>query len=82
MGHSLNSVVQPWYRQGWPWFLIALPASAVIGGIITIILAVNSPNALVVDDYYKEAGWDEHGRPTRETLSSLGLDFAIKDIHS
>ncbi len=54
MGHSVNSVVQPWYRQGWPWFLISLPASAVIGGIITIILAVHSPNALVVDDYYKE----------------------------
>jgi hypothetical protein len=45
---------QPWYRQGWPWLLIALPASAVIGGIVTIILAVQSPNALVVDDYYKE----------------------------
>jgi len=43
-----------WYRQGWPWFLIALPASAVFGGIATLILALQSPNALVVDDYYKE----------------------------
>lgn len=46
--------IEPWYKQGWPWLLISLPASAVIGGIITIFLAVNSPNALVVDDYYKE----------------------------
>ncbi len=45
---------RPWYQQGWPWLLIALPASAVVGGILTIVLAVNSPNALVVDDYYKE----------------------------
>jgi len=45
---------RPWYQQGWPWLLIALPASAVIGGIATIIIAVHSPNALVVDDYYKE----------------------------
>lgn len=44
---------QPWYKQAWPWFLIALPASAVIGGIVTIYLALQSPNALVVDDYYK-----------------------------
>ena len=44
----------PWYRQGWPWFLIALPASAVFGGIATLMLALGSPNALVVDDYYKE----------------------------
>lgn len=51
---SLREDTLPWYRQGWPWALIALPASAVIGGIATIVIAVNSPNALVVDDYYKE----------------------------
>jgi hypothetical protein len=45
--------VLPWYKQMWPWFLITLPASAVFGGIATIIIAVHSPNALVVDDYYK-----------------------------
>ncbi len=43
----------PWYRQFWPWLLIALPASAVLGGIATIFIAVQSPNALVEDDYYK-----------------------------
>jgi hypothetical protein len=51
---DLTEDTPPWYRQGWPWMLIALPASAVVGGIITIILAVQSPNALVVDDYYKQ----------------------------
>ncbi len=50
---TLKQDTQPWYRQGWPWLLIGLPASAVIGGIITITLAIQSPNALVVDDYYK-----------------------------
>lgn len=55
MAHAPRSEdLQPWYKQGWPWLLIALPASAVVGGIVTVILAVNSPNALVVDDYYKE----------------------------
>ena len=44
----------PWYRQPWPWLLIIPPGGAVIGGILTIMLAVQSPNALVVDDYYKE----------------------------
>ena len=52
--HSATPAQRPWYRQAWPWFLIALPASAVFGGIATIILALQSPNALVVDDYYKE----------------------------
>ena len=45
---------RPWYRQFWPWFLIALPASAVIGGLITIFVAVENRDGLVVDDYYKE----------------------------
>lgn len=44
---------QPWYRQFWPWLLILIPASTVVGGIITLLLALNSPNALVEDDYYK-----------------------------
>ncbi len=52
--HPVSAETRPWYRQGWPWLLISLPASAVIGGIITLVLAVQSPNALVVDDYYKE----------------------------
>ena len=30
----------PWYRQFWPWFVIALPASAVIAGLTTVWIAV------------------------------------------
>ncbi len=44
---------QSWYREPWPWFLIALPATAVIAGIITLIIAVTHDDALVADDYYK-----------------------------
>ena len=33
--------------------MIALPMSAVIGGMITIYLAVSTSDGLVVDDYYK-----------------------------
>ena len=25
----------PWYKQGWPWFLIALPATAVVNARAT-----------------------------------------------
>lgn len=44
---------QPWYRQFWPWFVIAIPAMGVIGGIGTVIIASQSPDGVVVDDYYK-----------------------------
>ena len=44
----------PWYRQFWPWMLIALPASAVIASFVSLYFAVHDPDGLVVDDYYKQ----------------------------
>jgi len=40
----------PWYKQFWPWFIIALPASAVIASFITLWIAISNPDQLVVDD--------------------------------
>jgi len=52
---NMNTLKQktPWYREPWVWLMIALPMSAVIGGMITIYLAVTTSDGLVVDDYYK-----------------------------
>ena len=47
--------VEPWYRQFWPWFIIALPASAVIASFISLWLAVSNPVHLVVtEDEYQQ----------------------------
>jgi len=43
-----------WYHEPFVWLLILFPASAVIGGMITIWLAINSNDGLVADDYYKQ----------------------------
>ena len=40
----------PWYKQFWPWFIIALPASAVVASFITLWIAISNPDPLVVDD--------------------------------
>ena len=40
----------PWYRQFWPWFIIALPASAVVASFITLWLAISNPDQLVIDE--------------------------------
>jgi len=42
-----------WYKQFWPWALIALPSSAVVASLFTAYLAAYQPDALVADDYYK-----------------------------
>ena len=44
---------KPWYREPWPWFLISLPAAAVIAGLATVWIAYRSADGLVVGDYYK-----------------------------
>ncbi len=43
----------PWYRQFWPWFIIALPAASVVFSFATLAVAVRNADSLVRDDYYK-----------------------------
>lgn len=50
----MHTHASPWYRQFWPWFIIALPATAVVASVATLIIAAQDPDGLVVDDYYKE----------------------------
>lgn len=72
------SELNPWYKQFWPWFIMALPASAVVAGIITIIIAVNNPDGLVKDDYYK-AGLGINRVLEREHQAlTMGLSAAAK----
>ncbi len=44
----------PWYKQFWPWFLIAVPLASFGMGFLMLHLASNTTDSLVVDDYYKE----------------------------
>lgn len=68
----------PWYRQGWPWFLIALPAVAVIAGIITLVIAVQTFDGLVVDDYYKEGRAIVQTIGRSERARELGLRATLR----
>ena len=37
---------EPWYRQFWPWFLIAIPMMSVVVGITMLALAVKERREL------------------------------------
>ena len=50
---SLPEAVRPWYREPWPWILMAGPAAVVLAGAATIWIAIASSDGLVADDYYK-----------------------------
>lgn len=52
-----SSMVRPspaaWYRERWPWLLIAGPAIVVIASFTTLWLAVATDDGVIADDYYK-----------------------------
>jgi hypothetical protein len=52
-----------WYREPWPWLLMAGPAAVIVAGVITTYLAVVTNDGLVADDYYKQ------GLAINQTLS-------------
>jgi len=39
---------KPWYRQFWPWFIIALPASSVVAGLTTVWISLQTTDSLVM----------------------------------
>jgi len=69
---------QPWYRQFWPWVLIGLPMSAVIAGIITVIIAASGRDSLVVGDYYKQGKAINLQREAGQRAAALGLDALLR----
>lgn len=45
---------KPWYKQLWPWLLIAIPVFTALKAVHTIVIMQQNSPDLVVDDYYKE----------------------------
>jgi hypothetical protein len=59
----------PWYRHRWPWFLMAGPAIAVAASIGTAVVALETDDPVVADDYYRQGlainetiGREQHAR--------------------
>jgi hypothetical protein len=64
-----SSQLYPWYRYGWPWVAIAIPAIAVIGGMFTLYLAISHPDPLVIDDgQYREIRSGLQAQPTEDSV--------------
>lgn len=51
---TLKNDAKPWYKEPWPWMLMAGPGVVIVAAMVTIWLAVISNDGLVTDDYYKE----------------------------
>jgi hypothetical protein len=44
----------PWYRQRWPWLIMAGPLAVLVAGAVTTWIAFASADGLVAEDYYKQ----------------------------
>lgn len=73
MSAMTMSESKPWYKEPWPWILMAGPGLVIVAAIVTIWIAVVSADGLVADDYYKQ-GLAMNQRLERDhQASKLGL---------
>lgn len=69
---------QPWYRQFWPWFIMALPASAVVAGLYTVWLAMQTGDSLVVQSSDGMNVITERNLAAEKEARLLGLSAVIR----
>jgi len=68
---------RPWYHYLWPWFMVVLLSSTVIGGIATVVIAVVNRDPLVREDWYED-GTAINRRLGRELYAEqLGLQAGL-----
>lgn len=70
---TLKNDNKPWYKDRWPWILMAGPGIVIVAGFITLWLAVVSYDGLVTDDYYKQGLAVNQSLQRDHQAESLGL---------
>ena len=65
----------PWYTHRWPWLLMLGPATVLVGGGYVTWLAAGHPDALVVDDYYKQGKAINQDLRRDRAATALGLSL-------
>lgn len=49
--HS-ESPVNPWYKEFWPWFILAILGFSIVLGLGLLVFASQHPPGLISDNYY------------------------------
>jgi hypothetical protein len=65
----------PWYTHRWPWLIMLGPAVVIVGGSYASYLAITRPDAMVVDDYYKQGQAINQDLRRDRMASTLALAF-------
>lgn len=77
-----DTIVKPWYRQFWPWFIMALPATAVVAGLSTVYIAFKYQDSVVRDDWYQDGKSInlDMAREKRAQLLGITADMAFDAV--
>ena len=75
--NTLQTSIKPWYREPWPWLLMAGPLVVVIAALFTAWLAISTSDGLVADDYYKQGLSANKTIASSELAKTLGLAVAF-----
>ena len=71
-------MTKPWYRQFWPWFIIALPATVVVAGLSTLYIANRHADDLVVHEYYKDGLAINRQLEKQQRARELGISGTLQ----
>ena len=74
---TMTAPPPPWYRQRWPWLLMAGPAIVIVAGFYTAMLALRSDDGLVADDYYKRGLAINQSLDRAAVAAARGLRAAV-----
>tara|TARA_R110001583_G_scaffold195499_1_gene374350 strand:+ start:8901 stop:9374 length:474 start_codon:yes stop_codon:yes gene_type:complete len=66
-----------WFKQFWPWFLIALPMVAVVGSVSLVFTAMEHKPDMVVDDYYVKGKAINHDFALINKAAELNINAEI-----
>ena len=70
--------VRPWQKEPFICMLISFPLAAVLGGFVTLYLAIVSYDGLIVDDYYKRGLEINRVLDREQQAQALGLDMTVE----
>ena len=78
MASTMPEERKNWKQEPLVWLLIAIPAAAVVMGVVMITLAIQTYSGLVVDDYYKKGKQINRVIARDQLAYELGLAAAVR----
>lgn len=73
----LAAPVAPWWKHRWPWLLMAGPAIIMAATGYATYLAIQTPDAVVVGDYYKQGKAINQDLRRDHVAAQMGLSVGI-----